>query len=290
MIKQCSKCKLFKEINEFLYLKKRNNYEAHCRSCTNLNAKKWRKNNKEKIKERDKKYYNTEKYKKWRAEYRKRPDVLVKERAQTISYRSQPDNHEKRAEYLNRPEVNERNKMLRKENNKRLEVKEQKKEQRIEYKNRPEIKEKLIQYRKLRQQCPEFKERNNKWRRAYRKKNPYINLRNRISRAIRLNIKKGRKNKHWEELVGYTLAELMSHIESQFTEGMTWDKFLNGEIHIDHIIPISRFNYSTYSDIDFTRCWALSNLQPMWAKENMSKGNKIKEPFQPCLALEIEAC
>ncbi len=231
--------------------------------------------------EADRKYKKSDNYKKWRAEYRKRSDVLAKERAQTISYRSQSDNHEKRTEYLNRPEVKTRNQMLARENKKRPEVIAQMKE----YNNRPETKAKQSQCQKLRFQRPEVREQNNKWRQAYRKKNPYIYMRNRISGAIRISIKGNKKNRSWEELVGYTLAELMMHMEKRFTEGMTWDKFINGEIHIDHIIPVSRFNFESYADLDFKRCWALSNLQPMWGRENMSKGNRLTEPFQPCLAL-----
>ena len=89
-------------------------------------------------------------------------------------------------------------------------------------------------------------------------------------------------------MVGYTLQELIQHFENLFTKDMTWGKFINGEIHIDHIIPVSRFNFESYDDLDFKRCWALSKLQPMWGRENMSKGNRLTEPFQPCLALGAE--
>lgn len=84
-------------------------------------------------------------------------------------------------------------------------------------------------------------------------------------------------------LTGYTVAELMGHIEGKFTAGMRWDNY--GEWHIDHIIPIDAFNFENYGDMDFKRCWALKNLQPMWAKENQSKGNKLKHPFQPSLLI-----
>ncbi len=237
-------------------------------------------------KEADNRYKKSENYKIWRDEYRKRPDVLAKERAQTISYRSQSDNHGKRTEYLNRPEVRARNIILRRENRKRPGIKEREKE----YENRPEVKEKRRQHQQEYYQRPEVKERGNKWRKEYRNNNPCIKLKNNISRAIHRSIKESKNGEHWEKLVGYTLQDVIVHIEKLFTEGMTWDKFLKGEIHLDHIIPISRFNFSSYNDIDFKRCWALSNLQPLWMYDNLSKGDKIKEPFQPCLALEIEAC
>ena len=58
-----------------------------------------------------------------------------------------------------------------------------------------------------------------------------------------------------------------------------------GEWHIDHIIPKSVFNFTKPEHEDFKRCWALKNLQPLWAEENISKFNKLDKHFQPTLAL-----
>jgi hypothetical protein len=60
---------------------------------------------------------------------------------------------------------------------------------------------------------------------------------------------------------------------------------VKGKIHIDHIIPISVHNFEFPTDIDFKKCWALANLQPMWAMENIIKSNKLSNPFQPSLKL-----
>jgi len=54
---------------------------------------------------------------------------------------------------------------------------------------------------------------------------------------------------------------------------------------LDYKIPVSVFNFTTPEHEDFTRCWSLKNLQPMWAKENMSKSAKLEKHFQPRLAL-----
>lgn len=72
----------------------------------------------------------------------------------------------------------------------------------------------------------------------------------------------------------YTVGELMAHLESLFEPGMTWDNY--GEWHIDHITPDSWFKYDSYNDDEFKKSWALGNLQPMWAKANLSKGNKYE--------------
>jgi hypothetical protein len=84
----------------------------------------------------------------------------------------------------------------------------------------------------------------------------------------------GRKNnRHWEDLVGYTNEQLKKHIESQFTEGMSWDRYSGGEIHIDHILPISLFEFNDINDIQFKICWSLDNLQPLWKSDNLKKGD-----------------
>lgn len=101
--------------------------------------------------------------------------------------------------------------------------------------------------------------------------------------AIYYALKGNKKNRKWENLVGYTLQDLKDHIEKMFSDGMSWENI--GEWHIDHIIPKSAFNYTEPEHIDFKRCWSLSNLQPLWAKENMSKRCKLKKQFQPSLQI-----
>jgi 5-methylcytosine-specific restriction endonuclease McrA len=64
---------------------------------------------------------------------------------------------------------------------------------------------------------------------------------------------------------------------------MSWDNC--NEWHIDHIIPKAAFNYEKPEDIDFKKCWALKNLQPLWAKENHEKKDKLLKPFQPSLQI-----
>jgi nucleoid DNA-binding protein len=104
-----------------------------------------------------------------------------------------------------------------------------------------------------------------------------------ISYSVYFSLKKKKGNRHWEDIVGYTIDQLMKHLEKQFTQGMTWENY--GDWHVDHKIPQAAFNFQTSEDIDFKRCWALKNLRPMWAKENISKGAKIERPFQPSLTI-----
>lgn len=109
-----------------------------------------------------------------------------------------------------------------------------------------------------------------------------------VSRAIRSGLAKGGKEgQSTFGVLGYTRSQLMAHLERQFKPGMTWENY--GEWHIDHIIPKSLFHFQTKYDIDFKRCWALENLQPLWASENKKKHAKYEKSFQPSLALGVPA-
>jgi len=94
---------------------------------------------------------------------------------------------------------------------------------------------------------------------------------------MRKSIKQNKLGRHWEDLVGYTLKELMNHLEKQFKSGMTWKNY--GKVwHIDHRIPISWFDFKSYNAKEFKECWALDNLQPKLVNENLSKCNRYSEP------------
>lgn len=92
------------------------------------------------------------------------------------------------------------------------------------------------------------------------------NVRSMISSALR-----GKKGalRH----VSWSIDDLKTHLEKQFTQGMSWDNY--GEWHIDHILPICSFKYESQYDAEFKHCWSLSNLMPLWAKDNCSKQSKI---------------
>ncbi len=98
---------------------------------------------------------------------------------------------------------------------------------------------------------------------------PKYNLHNRMASAIYQAIRKNKAGRKWEMLVGYTLEDLMRHIERQFTKGMSWQNI--GKWHIDHVRPRAMFNYETAEDEGFKECWALWNLRPLWAKDNQKK-------------------
>jgi hypothetical protein len=79
----------------------------------------------------------------------------------------------------------------------------------------------------------------------------------------------GKQGVAWVKLVGYTHQALATHLERQFAKGMSWANM--GQWHIDHIQPLASFSYSCASDPEFLAAWALSNLRPLWATENVTK-------------------
>jgi hypothetical protein len=81
------------------------------------------------------------------------------------------------------------------------------------------------------------------------------------------------KNKHYFDILQYTPEQLITHLELQFKDTMSWDNY--GEWHVDHKLPITHFNIVEMGDDEFMKCWSLDNLQPMWGVENIRKSNKI---------------
>lgn len=81
---------------------------------------------------------------------------------------------------------------------------------------------------------------------------------------------KGKGGLSWEKIVGYTRADLVTHLERQFNGQMSWSNF--GTLwHMDHILPVSSFTFSGYEDPEFLACWALSNIRPLLKRDNLIK-------------------
>lgn len=108
------------------------------------------------------------------------------------------------------------------------------------------------------------------WHRNRRRSDPLFNMTDRLRRAINNSLGKGLKNRRsWERLVGWTQSDLMRHLERQFLPGMTWDN--RGQWHIDHIVPLAKFSFDSAEHPDFKAAWALTNLRPLWARDNQRK-------------------
>ena len=72
-------------------------------------------------------------------------------------------------------------------------------------------------------------------------------------------------------MIGCSPQFLKEHLEKQFKDGMNWENYGLYGWHIDHIIPLS----SAQNEDDIYKLCHYTNLQPLWAKDNLSKGNRI---------------
>lgn len=124
-------------------------------------------------------------------------------------------------------------------------------------------------------------------RRIYRKKrykgDVAYKLRVLVSRAVSYGMKKDGLSV--TKYLPYSFKELKTHLESQFESWMNWENHgqYNTKLwddhdsstwtwHIDHIVPQSSLPYFSMKDDNFTKCWALSNLRPLAAKQNHQDG------------------
>jgi len=93
-------------------------------------------------------------------------------------------------------------------------------------------------------------------------------LRRRLLHAL----KGGAKSGSSVTLLGCTVDQARQHIESQFQDGMTWDNWTIAGWHVDHIRPLDSFNLEIPEQLAVACHY--TNLQPLWASDNLSKGSK----------------
>lgn len=106
-----------------------------------------------------------------------------------------------------------------------------------------------------------------------RRAKPEVKVHDAIGSQLRSAIKHGKNRARSFVLLGYSLQDLMRHLERQMLKGMTWDNY--GEWHIDHIMPLSSFQIDSMDSPEIRHAWALSNLRPLWKSDNLSKADKV---------------
>lgn len=189
----------------------------------------------------------------YKAEYRSRPDVIEAIRA----YDRRPEAVARRKAYkkpVSTPEQLAKRRALAKTPEAIA--------RRREYLSRPNVHERVLAKRRAR------------YHEKYKHDVAKV-LDGRLRVLIRRSLKTGKNNQSWRDLVDFTLEEFRSNMERQFTDGMTWELLLAGEIEIDHIIPVSSFKIAGPECPEFKACWCLGNLRPLWKRENNVKRNKI---------------
>ena len=135
----------------------------------------------------------------------------------------------------------------------------------VEYRKRPGQKEKFNSY---------FKE----WINKKLKNDPNFKIKMQLGHRIYMALKVNgiSKSRRTMKLLGCTVAELWKHLESKFQPGMTRENY--GKWHVDHIKPCALFDLTKPEEQ--AKCFHYTNLQPLWAKDNIRKGKKLDEYYR----------
>lgn len=144
----------------------------------------------------------------------------------------------------------------------------------------------------------EYRKRYNKThklQRRIREKNQRLNdrsfaLRKSLSEIVRKSLIKNGSSKDGASILDflpYTFVELKEHLENQFESWMSWNNYgkydvvswndndpLTWKWQLDHIVPQSKLPYTSMTDDNFKKCWALDNLRPLNSKQNLLDGSK----------------
>jgi hypothetical protein len=252
-MKTCTKCKEEKVLDAFGKCKREKDGLQHwCKACKSHHYQ----SNKESICKKQKEYntVNREARLKRQAEYRilNREDINKK---QNEHY------------YSNREKILRDQKLYRQDNIEKIRAAD-----RSRY---PSRREKVLDYQKkyyqenkdkVKARCRDYTLNRLKIDNVFRMTS---NLRNRVRRAI-IGFKKTGATM---ELLGCTAEHARAHIESQFTKGMSWNNYGVHGWHIDHILPCASFDMADQSQQ--RQCFHYTNLQPLWAKDNLSKSDKL---------------
>ena len=263
-MKKCNKCLVEKEINLFPKT------GAKCKECIAEYKKEYALLNKDKIKKSKQKYYenNKEDVKEKVKEYAENNSDKIKE------YKSEYNKNNPNTEY--HKEYREKNKEL---------ISQKRKD--YYQKNKEKVKEKVREYtsknreyvnqRKRENREKKKDEYNRKWREYVKNRKEtdplyklICSIRNLISQSFKGQFTK--KSKKTIEILGCDFETFKKHIESQFTDDMNWYNYAS-YWQLDHKTPISW----SENEEDVYKLNHYSNFQPLFWKDNISKGNKWED-------------
>ena len=234
-MKVCSKCKIEKDENDFPFRDKNKGLRRNeCKSCTKKYRENYYEQNKQTFLENAAQYY--------------------------VDNRDKILNDVKSYREANTDTISEYKKEYYQEN-----------------------KEQIKQYQSLNKS--EIQKSANEQRKKRRRNDPSYKIKTYVSNSIRDVLKDRKNGSSWKNLP-YTPQQLKTHLENQFEPWMNWQN--HGKYNsvtwddndpqtwtwqIDHIIPHATFKYSSMSDPEFLKCWDLSNLRPLSAKQNIVEGS-----------------
>jgi hypothetical protein len=239
-MKICKKCLINKEIIEFGNNKNNKDGKSiYCFNCELIRGKEYREKNRKKINQSAKKWRknNPEKYQESIKKYLdKNPNMTPKERLK--KYRESDDYRKKQSD---------RQKEYYKNNLEK--IRERRKKYYLENREQERIK-------------------NDEWRKKKLKTDGFFRMKRRLRDRIRDYMKGEVIGKKTKEIVGLDYEEFKNYISSKFLNGMTWENY--GEWHLDHIVPLCEAkNIDELFKLNY-----YTNLQPLWAEDNLKKNRK----------------
>jgi hypothetical protein len=286
-LKKCSKCGIDKDLSEFNKRKSSSDgFHYQCRECCNIDKKKYREENPEKIREYKKKYReeNPDKVKEYRKRYREKnrnTHKFKKNKYNNIiwDYSTEPFNFVEivRVKLIRKGKKNKQQETLTESTCLKCGITKPISEF---YKSKLS---KCSECEKERQRV--YRLMNPEKRRVTKRKHikmkkhqdPFYrsmcSLRNRTRKYLKqIGVK---KDSPTLKMIGCTPDELRKYLEDRFLEGMSWDNYGIDGWHIDHIIPIS--SAKTLDEVKMLCHY--TNYQPLWAEDNLKKGTTITPEY-----------
>ncbi|NHC02328.1 hypothetical protein G9F31_00825 [Acinetobacter sp. 187] len=256
-MKKCSCCKVEKDNSDFTKNKSNSDgLEIYCKPCRKL------KKQVEYLKHKDKYLARSEKQRKENPE--KVSEVKKLCRLKKI------DQYKERAKAYrveNKESIVASNKLYREKNKDLINARDRKYYQR----NRANYLQKQAEYQKLNAEARNAYTR--QYRKSRRKTDRLFGIRQNMRARFRYELAKRGDSTHIKanEYLGCSWLFLRDYLAQKFTDGMSWNNY--GEWHIDHIMPLASANTKD----DLIKLCHYSNLQPLWAFDNLSKGAKIPD-------------
>lgn len=241
--KRCSTCSIVKPTSEFGPRKKnKDGFSGQCRACIRDVAREYRKKNAVAIKTRAEEYYeeNKEQIRKRRKLwYEKNRDRQIKKTRLRYSKLNKEKERKRRIDYY------------------------------YQQKATGAAQERRRKYYLANKEAENANA--NVYQKSRRASDPLFSLRCGVRTALCNFISRRgySKKSSTQEIIGCTWEFLKEHIESQFPEGMSWEN--RSQWHIDHRIPLAK----AATEEELIALCHYSNLQPMWAEENLAKGDKV---------------
>lgn len=162
----------------------------------------------------------------------------------------------------------EKEKQYSKEYNKSDKAKEYRKKRYLE------DREKLLEINRVLRRTPSARIKADLSRKKLTNNKPSFKIARNFTGKLRLFVKGKCDTDYMRSMVGCSRNELIAYITSKFTNGMSWDNYGYYGWHLDHIKPYSSFDLT--KEEERRECFHYTNIQPLWQKDNISKGNSYE--------------